>query len=80
MLRLERRKHRRGLGPRPTGARSAPVDAFLVKSEDSVPEEVHYMTDYMHFVTVWLDFLDYPDNSLSILIPAVFNTCGRPSF
>ena len=42
------------------------MDAFLVKSEDSEPEEVHSMPEYMHFVSVGLDFLDYPDTSLSI--------------
>ena len=56
----------RGLRPRPTGARSAPVVAFFVKCEDSGPEQVTSLLDYAHFVFVWLDFLDYPDHSLSI--------------
>ena len=42
------------------------MDAFFVKSEDSGPEQVTSLLDYVHFVFVWPDFLDYPDNSLSI--------------
>ena len=42
------------------------MDAFCVKSEDSGPEEVHSMPDYMHSVAVWLDSLDYLDNPLFI--------------
>ena len=42
------------------------MDASFVKSEDSGPEHMTSMFDYIHFAFVWLDFLDYPDNSLSI--------------
>ena len=30
--------------------------AFFFKCEDSGPDEVHSMPDYVHFAPVWLDF------------------------
>ena len=55
------------------------MDAFFVKSEDSGPEEVHSMPDYMHSVAVWLDSLDYLDNPLFIsLLSTLVRTRTSP--
>ena len=49
-----------------SGAAEGRTYAFFVKSEGSGPEQVTSMFDHMHFVFVWLDFLDYPDHSLFV--------------
>ena len=46
-----------------SGARSAPVDAFSVKSDYSVPGGVHSAYNYTHFVTALQHFANYFDNS-----------------
>ena len=48
------------------------MNAFLVKSEDSGPEEVHSMPEYVHFVCLWFDFLDYLDTSLFMFTPPYY--------
>ena len=70
-IHIQQRKQRRGLRPRPTGARSAPVDAFFVKSDYSVPGDVHSAYNYTHFVFVWQHFANYFDNSYRSYIPYV---------
>ena len=44
-------------------ARRAPVDAFFVKSDYSVPGDVHSAYNHTHFASVWQHFANYFDNS-----------------
>ena len=46
----------RRVRPRPTGARSAPVDAFVVKYDYSMPGDVHSAYNYTYFVAGWQQF------------------------
>ena len=68
---IQQRKQRRGLRPRPTGARSAPVVAFFVKYDDSVPAYMDSVYNYIHFSSIWYDFPDYENNSLFIPARAI---------
>ena len=62
---MQRKHPQRRLAPLWGPAKGCPY-AFFVKSEDSGPEQVTSLLDYVHFMLVWLDFLDYHDNCLSI--------------
>ena len=55
---IKQRKQRRGLRPRPTGARSAPVDAFFVKYSYSMTEYMHSVYNSVHFTYMLYDFPD----------------------
>ena len=47
------------------------MDAFFVKSDYSVPGDVHSAYNYTHFVSVWQHFANYFDNSYRSYIPYV---------
>ena len=47
------------------------MEAFFVKSDYSVPGDVHSAYNYTHFVSVWQHFANYFDNSYRSYIPYV---------
>ena len=55
------------------------MDAFFVKSDYSVPGDVHSAYNYTHFVSVWQHFANYFDNSYRSYIPSLLNFVDRRS-
>ena len=68
---LNLRNHPQGRSVPLWGAAEGRAYAFFVKSDDSVPGDVHSAASYAHLLSVWQHFANYFDNSYRSYIPYV---------